>query len=197
MRRPEHLRPHERALIWAVLLAWSMLCYAALFAAVAHAQIGGDIFSERESVRPHGKFIVGWNTTGSQIADGTLVMADTTGTTSQPQVAIGKGFKTWSGVVTDSRLILGVLIGNTASYAQGRILVLGFHPNVKLAATAVAARSLLRASLTVTGAMAERAAADSANQWKAPIGILQRYSSPDSLRGYVWVNTTGIMGGAR
>ena len=97
--------------------------------------------------------------------------------------------------------VLGVLMGNVPGYQPGRILVLGFHPWVKVDATAIPAKALLRPSLvsTTNGAMAQYAGSDTttsaAAQLRKPIiGIFQRYANADSLRAYVWVNTTGVMG---
>lgn len=182
------------------MASWVALC---LFATASHAQIGGEVWSERSSSRPHGKFIVGWNTTGTEIEDGTLVMADTTGATSQPQVALGKGFKTWTPSTTfgAAQRVLGVLMGNCPGYSQGRILVLGFHPWVKMDATGITAYSLLRPSLVTAtaygwGAVGQYAASDTTTSAAAAlrkpiIGIFQRYANPDSLRGYCWINTVG------
>jgi len=202
MKKPESLRPWERGLIWTALLIFSVLCYAGLFISLAHAQIGGEVYSERSSARPHGKYIVGYNTTGSTIYDGTLVMADTSGATIQPQVAIGKGFKTWTHVTTfgHAQRVLGVLMGNCVGYAQGRILVLGFHPWVKVDATAMTGFTLMKPSTlsTTNGAMGAFAASDTTTSAAAMlrkpiIGIFQRYANDDSLRAYVWVNTTGSL----
>lgn len=200
----------RNVLLWTALVIltaafWIAVTMAALTAigGTAHAQTGGFVFSPRESSQPHGEYIVGWNTTGSVIYDGTLVMADTSGATSTPQVAIGKGFKTWTHSTTfgQAQQVLGVLIGNVPGYAMGRIMVLGFHPWVKVDATAIAAKSLLRPSLisTTNGAMGAYVAADTttsaAAQLRKPIiGIFQRYANEDSLRGYVWINTLGVMG---
>lgn len=188
----------QRGLIYLVLLTISVAFYAALFVTLSHAQTGGFVFSPRESSRPHGEYIVGWNATGTEIPDGTLVMADTSGATSVPQVAIGKGFKTWNHSTTATTVarILGVTIGPTPGYAQGRILVLGFHPWVKVDATGIAALSTLRPSLltTTNGALAA-AAGDDTTANKPRIGIFQRYANPDSLRAYAWINTLGVMVG--
>lgn len=188
--------------IWFFLIVWILACFALtwLFSGVAHAQIGGQIFSERSSSRPHGLYIVAWNTTGSEIPDGYLVMSDTTGVSSQPQVALGKGFKLWDNTITTSRpsaRILGVTIGATPGYAQGRVLVLGFHPWVKMDAASITPLSNLRPSLlpTVPGGLAAWAPADSVSMNKVIIGQFQRYANIDSLRGYCWINTLGAMGG--
>jgi hypothetical protein len=182
------------------LALWAALCV--FLVSTCHAQIGGDLYSERSSSRPHGKFIVGWNTTGSTIADGILVMADTTGATSQPQVALGKGFKPWTHVTTfgHAQRVLGVTVGSTPGYSQGRILIVGFHPWVKVDATAITAFALLKPSTlsTTNGAMGQFAASDTttsaaATMRKPIIGIFQRYANVDSLRAYVWVNTLGAI----
>jgi hypothetical protein len=188
-------------LVWYFLAVWAAVCVLLIFvcASMAHAQIGGEVFSERSSSRPHGKYIVGYNATGTEIQDGTLVMADTTGSTSQPQIALGKGFKTWTHVTTfgHAQRVLGVLMGNVPGYSQGRILVLGFHPWVKVDASAITAFSLMRPSTSTAtnGAMGQFAASDTtaAGLRKPVIGIFQRYANPDSLRAYVWVNTTGAL----
>ena len=159
------------------------------------AQIGGDIYSERSSPRTHGKYVVAYNATGTEIKDGILVMADTTGATSQPQVALGKGIKPWTHSTTfgDAQRVVGVNIGSCTGYSLCRVLVLGFHPWVKVDATAIAPFSLLRPSMSTAtnGAMAAFAAADTTGPGmrKPVIGIFQRYSNTDSLRAYVWVNT--------
>ena len=207
MKDPNALKPWERGLVWTALLLFALISWVAIFSAVAavfapaHAQIGGVVFSERSSSRPHGYYLIGWNTTGTEIKDGTLVMADTTGATSQPQVAIGKGFKTWTHSTTsgEASRILGVLMGNCPGYSAGRILVIGFHPWVKVDATGIAAMSKMRPSLitATNGAMAAWSAADSTNSNKPRIGVFQRYANEDSLRAYVWVNTLGVMGGAK
>ena len=178
--------------VCAAIFGFALLILALSFIAEpAHAQIGGEMYSARDVARPHGRFIVAWNATGSTINDGTLVMADTTGATSQPQVAIGKGFKTWDGVPANARRILGVLVGNTPGYAQGRILVDGFHPWVKMDATAITGWTVLRPSFTTIGAMAAWVAADSAATNRFPTGSFQRYANTDSLRGYVMVKMDG------
>lgn len=188
-------------LIWAAVIVltaafWILITMAAITAIAgnAHAQTGGFVFSPRESSEPHGEYFIGWNTTGSTIYDGTLVMADTSGATSTPQVAIGKGFKTWDGVPANARRILGVLMGNCPGRSQGRIMCRGFHNNVKMAATAYTGFTVLKPSVTVVGAMVAVAASESTTvaYYKKPIGIFQRYTSPDSLRGYVWVDCGGI-----
>ena len=187
------------AAFWITMIMLAMTCIPS----TAHAQIGGEVFSERSSVRPHGRYITGWNTTGTMIPDGTLVMADTAGVTSQPQVAIGKGFKTWSHSTTFgyAQTILGVLMGNCEGYSMGRIMVQGLHPWVKVDATAIPAKSLLRPSLisTTNGAMAAFPAADTttittagSNMRRPIIGIFQRYANTDSLRGYVYINMGGM-----
>lgn len=199
-------------LIWTVVAAisavfWVGLAFLALsfIPGKAHAQTGGFVFSPRESSEDHGLYIVGWNTTGSTIYDGTLVMADTSGATSTPQVAIGKGFKTWTHVTTfgHAQRVLGVLMGNCAGRSLGRIMVVGFHPWVKVDATAITAFSLMRPSTisTTNGAMAAFAAADTttittagSNMRRPLVGIFQRYANDDSLRAFVWVNTLGVMG---
>lgn len=185
-------RKWQNGLVVVVMVAWLVLCFTGLAFSLAHAQVGGSVYSERSSPRPHGDYIVGWNTTGSEIGDGVLVMADTTGTTSQPQVAIGKGFRMWDGVYTKVHRILGVTIGPTQGYSQGRILVRGFHPWVKLAATGYTGFTELRPSLSVIGALAEWTAADTARTYARPnIGVFQRYANSDSLRGYVWIDMSG------
>ena len=195
------------ALIVTTVVFWGAVLLLALsfIPARAHAQTGGFVFSPRESSQPHGEYIVGWNTSGSTIYDGTLVMADTSGATSFPQVAIGKGFKTWTHVTTfgHAQRVLGVMLGNTPGRNWGRILVLGFHPWVKVDATAISPYSLMRPSLisTTNGAMAAFAASDTTtittpgSSMRRPIiGIFQRYANDDRLRAFVWVNTLGVMG---
>ena len=192
--------PYERFHLRAIIIGVLAILFIVMFALVSHAQVGGFVYSPRESSRPHGEFIVAWNATGTEIPDGTLVMSDTTGATSAPQVAIGKGFKTWTHSTTagDAARILGLTMGNTPGYSQGRVLVLGFHPWAKIDATGIAAFTRLTPSLltTTNGALRAFAAADStANVQRKPvIGIFQRYANPDSLRGYVWINTLGVMG---
>lgn len=203
MKRP---RLSRDAWVWVFLIGWVLLSVfvTCLVADKAHAQIGGEVYSERTSTRPHGHYIIGWNTTGNTITDGTLVMADTSGATATPQIAMGKGFKTWTHVTTfgHAQRVLGVLMGNTPGYSQGRILVLGFHPWVKVDATSITAFSLMRPSLvsTTNGAMAAMTAADTttittpgAAMRRPIVGIFQRYANVDSLRGYVWVNTLGAI----
>lgn len=195
------LRNPDR-LVWFFLVLWVLLSMSCLCVGLGHAQIGGEVYSERSSSRPHGKYIVVYNATGTEIEDGTLLMADTTGATSQPQVVVGKGVKPWTHVTTfgHAQRVIGVLLGNMPGYKQGRALVLGFHPWVKVDATGIAAFSLMKPSTlsTTNGAMGAFAASDTTTSAAAMlrkpiIGIFQRYANPDSLRGYVWVNTVGAL----
>lgn len=195
--------------LWAfalVCVALSILVSCLVADRAEAQQIGGFVYSERNSSRPHGFFIWCVNTTGTTIPDGILVMADTTGTTDQPQVMLGKGVKPWNHAQSglSAKTVVGVTIGAMQGYQWGRVLVLGTHPWVKVDATGISAMSLLRPSMlpTTSGAMASFAAADTAYASRPVIGIFQRYAKDpstgaDSLRAYVWVNTTGAMGGAK
>jgi hypothetical protein len=167
---------------------WALVVFGlATLVTSCSAQTGGWVFSERGSARPHGMYIVGWNTTGSQIADGTIVMADTSGASTVPQIALGKGFKTWNATATQVDRILGVLLGNVPGYAQGRIMVKGFHPAVKLDKTGITALSILKPSLTHAGRLTNWALAETTEAgswWKPRVGNFQRYAYVDSLVGY-------------
>lgn len=182
----------KRSFGW-VLAAAGFLWLAILLLVVgaASAQTGGFVFSERESGQPHGLYVRAWNTTGVAIAAGTVVMADTLATGSVPQIAIGKGFKTWSGATTDRYKVMGVLIDPAPpGYSWARVMVKGFVPNAKVM-SGITGGSYLRPSLTAAGRLAAMAAnEDSLNRYKQPIGIFQRYARTDSAVAYVWVDFT-------
>lgn len=186
-------------IVWYFMVVWVVLSITLVFTCAAFAQIGGEVYSPRDSSRPHGHFQVVWNATGTEIGDGILVMADTSGATSTPQIAMGKGVKPWTHSTTfgDAQRVVGVMLGSCAGYSQCRMLVFGFHPWVKVDATAITAFSLMRPSTSTAtnGAMGAFAASDTtgAGFRKPVVGIFQRYANSDSLRAYIWVNTYGAM----
>lgn len=157
----------------------------------AHAQYGGFIQSGRSESTPDARFKRMWNATGSEILDGTVVMVDTVAAGTVTQIPLGKGFKTWDGTTGNFYRIVGLTVGNIPSYQQGRILVEGTHNNCLMAATGYTGWTRLRPSLTVAGALASVAAADSTNQYAKTVGLFQRYANTTSLRGYVYVNFSG------
>lgn len=182
-RRLRTLTPRH-VLIFTVLF-WIVL---GLCASMAHAQGGGFVWSERSSSQPHGRYVVMWNATGSEIADGVLVQVDTTGTTVQPQIPLGKGFKTWTANPDDFYKIVGVTMGNVPGYSQGRIMVEGFHNHVLMDSTGTAGFSRVRPSLKTAGALhVYTANPDSLNAAKKACGIFERYVSTSVLYGYVYV----------
>lgn len=175
---------------------WTILAAAMLWAAIAlmlvgaaHAQVGYYVFSERELGQPHGYVVRGWNTSAFAIDAGTLVMADTSATGSVPQVAIGKGFKTWSGSTADYPKIIGILMEPAPAGRQwARIMVKGFLPNAKVM-SGISAGSYLRPSLTAAGRLAAWTANDSTNQYRRKFcGVFQRYADTDTSIAYVWVD---------
>lgn len=180
----------ERVIVLAaLLLLW--FCMYFVFTVPAHAQGGGFIWSERSSSTPAGMYTVAWNATGSTILDGTVVMSDTTSATVQPQIPLGKGFRTFI-AGSDPRLtvprIIGVTLGNVPGYSQGRILVYGWHNHVLMAATGYTGMMYLRPSLSVSGALASWINADSTNAIKPVCGQFQRYATTTSLYGYCKVD---------
>lgn len=185
------MRAERRRSFGWVVLAAVMMWVAILLAFVgyANAQTGGFVFSERESGQPHGLYVRGWNTTGTAIQAGTLVQADTTATGSVPQIAMGKGFKTWTGSVLDFHKIIGVLIDPApAGFGWARIMVKGFTNNVKVM-SGMTGGSYWRPSLTAPGRLTTWAASDSERVYVAtPCGVFQRYAATDTSVGYGWVD---------
>lgn len=181
----KRLRIERTVFLFAVLLFWALVFSCSR----AHAQGGGYVSNGRQETTPAGRYVSMWNATGTEIADGTVVMVDTVAAVTGPQIPLGKGFKTWTGASTANvYLIAGVLIGNCPSYSQGRVMVEGFHNNVLMDASAITAFARLRPSLTTAGALAlYTATADSVNSIKPIVGVFQRYKDGTSLRGYVWV----------
>lgn len=177
------------ALLWIVALT--------LLASRAHAQSGGFVWSERSSSQPHGMYMDLWNATGSEILAGKVVMSDTTGATVQPQIPLGKGFKTWDCNVSNVKRIVGVLMENAPGYSKRRVLVYGWTNYVQLDATAISAYAYLRPSLTTAGALGAYAAGDSANMAKPVVGQFQRYESTTSLYGYVKVDFRSVASGSK
>lgn len=153
------------------------------------AQLGGWVFSQRGSARAHGEYITGWNTTGTEIKDGTVVMADTSGVGTVPGVAVGKGFKGYDGSSLNTLRILGVLMGDCPGFQQCRILTKGFYPAVKLDKTGITGNSFLKPSLTHAGRLTNWAVSESTYKfYTRPCGIFQRYAYTDSLVGYAWID---------
>lgn len=175
----------------------SIALWCVLLAPFAHAQSGGFVWSERSSSQPHGEFIDLWNATGSEILAGKVVMSDTTSATVQPQIPLGKGFRTWDANVANVKRVIGVLMENCPGYSKRRILVYGWTNYVLLDATAITAMTYLRPSITTAGALGAWAAADSANTAKPAVGQFQRYESTVSLYGYAKVDFRGILSGAK
>lgn len=173
-----------------VVFIWGIILLACITVIDAQAQTGGYVYSQRGSTQPHGEYIVGWNATGATIYDGTVVMADTmTASASVPQVVIGKGFRTWDGNVNNIKRVLGVLLGTCPGNSQARIMVRGFHNNVKVDSTAYIAYMELRPSLTNAGSLARWTVADSSRAALRPwVGTFQRYASIDSLRAWAWID---------
>lgn len=180
------LRLFGRAMIVAVVLFLIALC---ILVAVpkANAQTGDYVWSERSSSSVHGRYVVMWNATGTEIPEGTLVQVDTTGATTQPQIPMGKGFKTWTADTLDVYKIVGVTIGNTPGYRWARIMVDGFLNNVKLDASGVTGFTRLRPSLTHPGRLTAYAVGDSISQYHKPCAIFQRYARSDTLASYVYI----------
>lgn len=179
-------------------LFWLAVCF--LVAAVllqtrkAHAQpAGGVVWSERSSAQPQGEFQWLYNVTGSTILAGTVVMADTIGTTVQPQIPLGKGIRTWDHNPNNVRRVVGVTLNDCPGYSGTRVLVAGWTNHVLMAATGVAAMTYLRPSFSVDGALAAySSASDSANTAKRIVGQFQRYESATSLYGYAKVDFRAI-----
>lgn len=182
------------ALTLAILLyVFALLVVATVISSSAHAQIGGQLFSERSSSSVHGLFRVAFNTTGTEIPDGTLVMSDTAGVTVRSQVAIGKGIKTWSANTGDVFKVMGILIGNCPGQSQCKVLIEGFTPTAKVDATGLVGFSILRPSFTHPGRLHSWVAADSASTITRPrIAMFQRYAFPDSLIGFVEIKMSGM-----
>lgn len=173
-------------LILSPILLWSAIIL--LIAGAAHAQTGWFVFSERESGQPHGLYLRGWNTTGIEIAAGTVVMADSVASVTVPQIALGKGFKTWSGDTGDFGKLMGVLIDNCPGNSSARIMVKGFLPNVKVMG-GISAGSYLRPSFTAVGRLAAWTANDSTNQYRRKqVGQMQRYARTDSAIAWSWID---------
>ncbi len=182
-----------------------VVCLALLWACVgfvvqSHAQAGGFVWSERSSSQPHGEYIEMWNATGTEILAGTVVMSDTTGLTVQPQIPLGKGFRTFS-AGSDPRLtvprIIGILMDNCPGFSKRRIQIYGWTNYVKMAATGYAGMTYLRPSLTVDGALASWAITDSTNAMKPIVGQFQRYESGTSLYGYAKIDFRSVAAGNR
>ena len=192
-------RIHVERVLTLLAMALLWLTIALVFAKPAHAQGGGFIWSERSSSQPAGQYAVMWNATGSTIADGTVVMSDTTSATVQPQIPLGKGFRTYA-AGTDPRTtvprIIGVTLGDVPGYSQGRILVYGWHNHVLMAATGYAGMTFLRPSFTVSGALGSWAVADSANMSSPIVGQFQRYATTTSLYGYCKLDFRTLRGGS-
>lgn len=177
---------------------WIIVCLLVAFVfTAAHAQSSNMVWSERSSSAPYGIVYPMWNATGSTIPDGTIVMTDTTGTTVQPQVVYGKGFKTFDSATGNVKRIVGVLLGDCPGYSYGRVMAMGFHNHMVMAATGITAGSYLRPSLTVAGAFTAYADADSANSFKPVVGRFQRYTTTSALFGWGWVNFTGVGSGSK
>lgn len=187
---------YERLLaLLAAVILWLVIIFV-MGVGKAHAQGGGFVRGGAQETIPDGRFVEMWNATGTEIADGTVVMVDTVAAITGPQFPIGKGFKTWTATVgtrwdnSKVGLIVGILIGNCPSYSKGRILVEGFHNNALMDATAITGFTYLRPSLTTAGALTSYQASDSTNSVKPVVGVFQRYKDGTSLRGYVWVKFT-------
>jgi hypothetical protein len=182
------------AVVWVVLI---LILALAVSVKSAHAQSGNFVWSERSSSAPYGIVYPMWNATGSTIADGTIVMTDTTGTTVQPQISFGKGFKTFSGATTDVRRIVGVLLGDCPGYSYGRVMVMGFHNHLVMAATGVAANTNLEPGLTAAtaGQFSAWVIGDTLNTAKPVVARFQRYTTTTALYGWGFVNFLGSLGG--
>lgn len=194
MKAKRVLKPAHVLVVTAIL--WILM--ACLFTLTSHAQGGGFIWSERSSSQPAGQYAVMWNASGTTIADGTVVMSDTTSATVQPQIPLGKGFVVYV-AGTDPRTtvkrIIGVTLGDVPGYSQGRILIYGWHNHVLLAATGYTGMTFLRPSYAVSGALTSWAVADSANMSSVVVGQFQRYATTTSLYGYCKVDFRAVGGG--
>lgn len=193
-------RPNWRAVaLYGSLVAfWIVLCLLiALVFTSAHAQSSNMVWSERSSSAPYGIVYPMWNASGSTIADGTIVMTDTTGTTVQPQIVYGKGFTTFDGNTDNVKRIVGVLLGDCPGYSYGRVMIRGFHNHLVMAATGVAAGSYLEPSLTTSGAFSVWALGDTVNSFKPVVARFQRYTTTTALYGWGYVDFMGVSSGAK
>lgn len=160
----------------------------------AHAQGGGYMNNGRQETTVSGRYVSMWNATGTEIADGTVVMVDTVAATSGPQIPMGKGFKTWTaGTTPDAGRVVGIVVGNCPSNSQGRVMVEGFHNNCLMDATAITGFAKLRPSLSTAGALGLWATTDSLNSQKPIVGYFQRYKDGVTLRGFVWVKFPSVL----
>jgi hypothetical protein len=177
------------------VVLFSLLAWGLILAPLAHAQSGGFVWSEHSSSQPHAQYADLWNATGSEILAGVVVMYDTTSATVQPQIPLGKGFKTWDANPANVKRVIGVLMENCPGYSKRRILTNGWTNYVKMDASAIAGMTYLRPSLSTAGALGAWASADSTNAAKPIVGQFQRYESTVSLYGYARVNFFGVMAG--
>lgn len=174
-----------------------LVCAVLLATKPAHAQPGsGVVWSERSSSMPHGGYAWLYNVTGSTILAGTVVMSDTVGSTVQPQIPLGKGFRTWDANPANVRRIVGLLTNDCPGYSGSRVLVWGWTNHV-LCASGISALSYLRPSFSTAGALQAFAETDSTNKAKPIVGQFQRYESTTSSYGYAKVDFRSVMSGAK
>jgi len=195
MKAKRVLKPAHVLVVTAIL--WILM--ACLLTLTSHAQGGGFIWSERSSSQPAGQYAVMWNASGTTIADGTVVMSDTTSATVQPQIPLGKGFVVYvagTNPVLSVHRIIGITLGDVPGYSQGRILTYGWHNHALLDATAITGMTFLRPSLSTSGALGAWAATDSVNNVKPIVGQFQRYATTTSLYGYVKVDFRSVAAGS-
>lgn len=123
-----------------------VLALAVTLSTVAVSQAQGLINYDKLGTTTNGLGATVYNVLDSLIADGTIVMADTS-TTGIKRL----GVKPWPGTAITRGRILGVAWGSIPRRTQGgvgRILIIGYHANAKMGASGLTANSVLKTGIT-------------------------------------------------
>lgn len=97
--------------------------------------------------------VAAYSDTAGVIPDGTVVISDTTSTFPTFKRF---GVSPWAGTAITRPRILGIALGNIparASGQAGRVLIMGYHGNAKMAASGLTGNLLLKTGIGVNGSL--------------------------------------------
>lgn len=134
--------------------------------------------------------VAAFSDTAGVIPDGTVVIADTSSS-----VAGRKrfGVSPWNGNNLTRPRILGIALGNIparASLTAGRVLIMGYHANAKMASSSQTANTMIKTGVGVNGSLTS-GIAGTADSLTAACGIFINpagNSTTANFRGKVIIN---------